>query len=394
MIDFKVEADNLRDDLIAWRRDFHKHPELAFQEVRTSGIVAEKLNALGLEVQTGIGKTGVVGILEGDKDGPTVLVRADMDALPITEENITEYISTTDGIMHACGHDGHTAIGLGMASLFAKHRDKIAGRIKFVFQPAEEIVSGARAMIEDGALENPRPDVSLGLHLWNTMPLGKIGVTDGPIMAGGSTFDIVITGTGGHAASPQNTADPVVCAAQIITALQTIVSRNVPPLEQAVLSVTKMKASDAFNIIPEVVELNGTFRTYTIEVRDFVQERLKEISESIAKAMRCTAKVEIRHGTIPTVNDAKVTDRVRSNIKSIVGMDNVITDARTMGSEDMAYFMDDVPGTYFFVGSANEEKGLHHGHHHPKFDFDEEALPLGLTLLASAVADYVIPEGG
>ncbi|MDX1991616.1 MAG: amidohydrolase [bacterium] len=391
-IDFKAQAEALRDELVERRRDFHRHPELAFQEVRTAGIVARELQNLGLEVQAGVGRTGVIGLLEGAQDGPTVLVRADMDALPIIEENQTDYVSATPGIMHACGHDGHTAIALGVAKLFAQQRENLAGRIKFVFQPAEEIVGGAKAMIADGALDSPKPDVSLGLHLWNTMPLGVIGVADGPVMAAASVFTIIINGKGGHAASPHLANDPVVCAAQLILALQSIVSRNVNPFDTAVVSVTMMKASDADNIIPERVELQGTFRTFTLEVRDFVDRRIREISEAIATAMNCTVEVTTGHGVPPTINDPKVAARVREIFTPIVGADNLDMSSRTMGAEDMSLFMEKVPGMYFFVGSANEARGLNYGHHHPRFDFDEDALPLGVALLSAAVAEYVLPE--
>jgi len=391
-IDYKAQAQALTDMLVERRRDFHRHPELAFEEVRTAGIVASELSELGLEVQTGVGKTGVVGILEGDTDGPTVLVRADMDALPIVEDTNADYASTVDGKMHACGHDGHTAIALGVAKIFAENRTQLAGRIKFVFQPAEEIVAGARAMVDDGVLDTLRPDVTLGLHLWNTMPLGVLGVADGPVMAGGSNFTITIEGKGSHAALPQASADPVVTAAQLILALQTIVSRNVDPMETAVLSVTMLKGSDAHNIIPERVELKGTFRTFTKEVSDYVGQRMREISESLCAAMGCKAKVDIRHGTIPTINHPEVAARVRERFAPIVGEANLKVDERTMGSEDVAYFMDDIPGMFFFVGSANDDKGLNYGHHHPRFDFDEAALPLAVELLASAVGSYVITE--
>ncbi|MDQ7035744.1 MAG: M20 family metallopeptidase, partial [Anaerolineae bacterium] len=217
-IDFRAIAEAMREELVARRRDFHQHPETAFEEVRTAGIVAKELQQLGLEVQTGVGKTGVIGILDGDKEGPTVLVRADMDALPVTEANETDYVSQTAGKMHACGHDGHTAVALGVAKLFSQHRDKLKGRIKFVFQPAEEIGAGAKAMIADGALQNPKPDVSLGLHLWNSVPLGKVGIADGPIMAAPSIFEITIHGKGGHGAMPDETIDPLVCAAQMVMA--------------------------------------------------------------------------------------------------------------------------------------------------------------------------------
>lgn len=392
MSDFMQQAQALREELIARRRDLHQHPELAFEEVRTAGIVAEELNRLGLEVQTGVGTTGVVGVLEGAQDGPTVLYRADMDALPIEEENQVEYASTVPGKMHACGHDGHTAIGLGVARLLSEQRDRLAGRVKFVFQPAEEIVEGARAMIADGVLHDPRPDVSLGLHLWNTMPVGVVGISEGPIMAGSSTFEMQINGRGGHAAMPQAAIDPVVCAAHIILALQTIVARNANPLESAVMSVTMMKGSDADNIIPERAMLGGTFRTYSMEMRDLVEARLRQISESVAAAMGCSVAISVKHGTIPTVNDAAVTARMVNLFAPIVGRDNLITEARTMGSEDMAYFMDDIPGLYCFVGSANSARGLDFAHHHPRFDFDEDVLTLGVGLMTTAIAEYLLPR--
>ena len=388
-IDFRSEAEALYDDVVAWRRDFHMYPELAFEEVRTAGIVADALDAMGLEVQRGVGKTGVVGILEGSSEGKTVLWRADMDALPVEEENDVPYASTVAGKMHACGHDAHTAIGLGIARLLATHRDALSGRIKFVFQPAEEVVGGAQAMIADGVLENPRPDVSLGLHLWNSMPLGCIGVTDGPIMAGSSTFDIHIHGDGGHAASPHRGIDPVVCAAQVILALQTIVSRNVNPLESAVISVTRMRAADAYNIIPDNVHLAGTFRAYSIEMRDMIARRIREIAANLSQAMNCTAEVQIQYGTIPTVNDAETAQRVRDRLRQLLPDTNIVTDERTMGSEDVSYFMDEIPGTYVMLGSSNEVRGLNFGLHHPRFDFDEDVLPVGVAVGAAIIADFL-----
>ncbi|MBZ0278500.1 MAG: amidohydrolase [Anaerolineae bacterium] len=390
-INFKALAEDLREELIARRRDLHMHPELGMEEFRTAGIVAEELTHLGLEVQTGVGQTGVVGILDGAHDGPTVLVRADMDALPIQEENEFAYASTTPGKMHACGHDGHTTIALGVAKLLSQYRDQMAGRIKFVFQPAEEIVAGAKAMIKDGALTNPRPDVSLGLHLWNGMPLGQLGVADGPVMAGSSIFTIKITGKGGHAASPQVTADPVVCAAQLITALQSIVSRNLNALDSAVISVTRLQAGTAFNIIPQSVQLDGTVRTFRLEVRDVVEKRMREMSESLCRAMGCSAEVEIIHHTLPVANHPEVSDRMRKVFRRFVGDDGLILDERTMGSEDVGLFMDDIPGMYFFVGAEVKGREAYYAHHHPKFDFDENALPLSVALMSAAIAEYVLP---
>lgn len=389
-IDFITRAQAMREELIERRRDFHRHPELAFEEFRTAGIVAEELGKLGLEVQTGVGKTGVVGILEGNSGGPTVLVRADMDALPILEANTVDYASSDPGKMHACGHDGHTTIALGVAKLFAENRDQIRGRIKFVFQPAEEIGAGAKAMVADGVLSNdPLPDVTLGLHLWNTMPLGTLGVADGPVMAGASTLKIRIHGTGGHAASPHQTHDPVVCAAQLVLALQTIISRNLDPLETAVLSITQVIAGTAFNVIPEVVELRGTIRTFKREVFDMVAERVHKVSHAIAESMGCQAEVEAKYELDAVVNNPEVGRRVRNVFSKLVGEDKFYYE-RTMGSEDVGLFMNDIPGMFFFLGSADESRGLNYPHHHPRFDFDEEVLPLGVALLSAAVADYVL----
>ncbi|MBK8134662.1 MAG: amidohydrolase [Chloroflexi bacterium] len=390
-IDFKTEAEQLRDEMVAMRRDFHQHPETAFEEIRTSAIVAEKLTQLGLEVQTGIGKTGVVAVLDGAADGPTILVRADMDALPINEANKTDYISQTANKMHACGHDGHTAIGLAVAKMLTKHRNEIKGRVKFVFQPAEEIGRGAMAMIKDGALLDPKPDVSVGLHLWNTLPLGVLGVADGPTMAGSSTWNAKLTGRGGHGAAPHVSIDPVVCAAHIITALQTIVSRNVDPADTAVVSVTQVHAGDTHNVIPQTAYLEGTMRAFKIDVRDLVTTRMEAIIKGVAASLGCEAEFTMTHVTIPLVNNPDVGARLRPRFAEMVGEENLNYDARTMGGEDMAYFMDSIPGMYFFVGSANQERGLNFGHHHPRFDFDEDALPLGAALLATAVAEYVIP---
>lgn len=390
-MDFKQEALALRDELIARRRDFHRHPEIAFEEIRTAGIVANELNNLGLEVQTGVGKTGVVGILEGAHDGPTVLVRADMDALPVHEENEIDYASTVAGKMHACGHDGHTTILLAVAKLLTAQREQLAGRVKFVFQPAEEIGKGARAMVKDGVLENPKPDVSLGLHLWNSLPFGTIGVASGPIMAGASTFDIKITGKGGHAALPHLNIDPVVCAAQLISALQTIVSRTIDPFGTAVLTVTYVRAGDAYNVTPQDVLLRGTFRTFLPEIRDQVVQQIHELSDSVCKAMRCTAQVEIRHETHPVVNDPEVSARLREAFKPIVGEDKLDETVRTMGAEDMSEYMQDIPGMFFFVGAQDASADAYYGHHHPKFTFDEAALPLAVALMTAAVASYVLP---
>lgn len=392
MIDFRAQTDALKSELIARRRDFHQHPELAFEEFRTANIVAQELSQLGMEVQTGVGRTGVVGLLEGRYDGPTVLVRADMDALPIVEETGLEYASATVGKMHACGHDGHTAIALGVARLLTDQRERMAGRVKFVFQPAEETAQGAKAMIADGVLEKPRPDVSLGLHLWNSLPLGTVAMTDGPVMAGSSEFTIRISGKGGHAAAPHQARDPVVCAAQIIVLLQTVISRSADPFETGVISVTKMRAGEAFNVIPEVVELSGTLRYFRREMRELLCRRMVEIVEHTCAALECTGSTLIDHQTEVVVNDKRIGERLRSRFSEVAGVMVIDTNMRTMGAEDMSFLMSDVPGLYFFVGAADPTADVYYGHHHPRFTITEDALVLGTTLLASAVAAYVLPD--
>ena len=392
MKSFRQDVESMREQLIVWRRDLHRHPELAFEEFRTANIVAETMDNLGLEVQIGVGKTGVVAILEGDSDGPTVLVRADMDALPINEMNQTDYISTVSNKMHACGHDGHTSIAMTVASVLAKQRSSIKGRVKFVFQPAEEVAGGAKAMIADGALVNPKPDVSLGLHLWNDLPVGTIAVTDGPMMASAADLKIIIRGKGGHAAQPQQTHDPIVASAQIVSALQTVVSRNIHPLKTAVISITSIHGGYAFNVIPPEVELLGTLRAYDMNVYEHMAQRTTDLVQGIAQALDCTAEVEIERLTLPVINDPQVGTRLRAGFRAIEPQLEISEDVRTMGAEDVSFFLNEVPGVYFFVGSANSERGLDYPHHHPQFDIDEEALIIGATLLASAVGDYVLPD--
>ncbi len=390
-VDFKPRIAARQEAWIERRRDFHRHPELGFQEVRTASIVAETLAGLGLEVQTGVGKTGVIGILEGAADGPTVLVRADMDALPIREENTVDYASQVPGTMHACGHDAHTAIALGVAELLSAERERLAGRVKFVFQPAEEIGRGAKAMIDDGALRDPVPDVALGLHLWNEHPIGMIALTDGPFMAAAGDFTVRIEGRGGHGALPQLTNDPVVAASQIVTALQTIVSRDVSPTDVAVVSVTYLRAGETFNVIPPTAELRGTVRAFTREMAELLQRRIEAIATGIAAALNCTAQVEVDYMTLPVVNAPEVNARLAAVFAEIVPDFTIVRDYRTMLAEDVSYFLDAVPGTFFFVGSADPARGLDYPHHHPRFDFDERVIPLAVELLASAVGAYVFP---
>jgi amidohydrolase len=292
------------------RRDFHMHPELGFREIRTGGIVAKELESLGIEVTKGVGKTGVVGLLEGAKPGPTLLIRFDMDALPIVEETGAEYASQNNGVMHACGHDGHTSIGLTVAKILHSRREELAGTIKFCFQPSEEgnngeDVGGAEMMMRDGVLDSPKVDKTLSLHLWNEKPLGWLGVAGGPVMAGSEIFTIKVTGKGGHGAIPNATVDPIVAAAHIVNALQTIVSRNVAALETAVVSVTTVNAGTAFNVIPQTAELTGTIRTFDIGVRQRVVERFEQIARGVGEAMGCQVDVNVKQMTPALINDKR-----------------------------------------------------------------------------------------
>ncbi len=388
--DFLSLAKSLEPAMIERRRDFHRHPELGFQEVRTAGIVANELNQLGLEVRTGVGRTGVVALLEGDQPGPTLLLRFDMDALPITEANATDYVSQTPGVMHACGHDGHTTIGLAVAKMLTPLRSQIAGTLKFVFQPAEEGLGGAKAMVDDGVMKGPAPERSLALHVWNDKPLGWVAATDGPCMAASNRFTVTLRGKGGHGASPYQTIDPVVASAQIITAVQSIVSRNVNALDSAVISVTAVNAGEAFNVIPGSAVLRGTMRTFRPEVRDLIVRRFTQVVEGVAGAMGCQSEIDIQTISPAVINDAAMSAQVRELAKAVPGVTNVVSDERTMGSEDMAEMMEAVPGCYFFVGSADPSRGLDFPHHHPRFDFDERVLALSAALMANAAARYVI----
>jgi amidohydrolase len=394
MPDYLQQAEDLFPFTQALRRDFHIHPELGFREIRTGWIVAKELESLGIEVTKGIGKTGVVGLLEGAKPGPTLLLRFDMDALPILEETGAEYASQNEGIMHACGHDGHTAIGLTVAKILHAGRDQLAGAIKFCFQPSEEgtngeEVGGAEMMMRDGVLDAPRVDMSLSLHLWNEKPLGWLGIKNGPIMAGADLFSVRIIGRGGHGAIPDAAVDPVVAAANIVNALQTIVSRNVPPLETAVVSVTNIHGGTAFNVIPSEVRLEGTIRTFDSSIRQRVMERLEQIVRRVAEGMGCQAEIQAKRITPALVNHESVTAAVQQTARRILPGSTLDPGYQTMTAEDMAYIQQKVPGCYFFVGSNDPARHLDYGHHHPKFDFNEEALIRASALMAAAAVDLL-----
>ena len=387
----RADVDEILPGVIADRRHFHEHPELGFQEFETAKIVAERLSSLGVEdIKTCINKTGVTGLIRGSGTGPgkdrVVLLRADMDALPILEENQVDYVSKNAGVMHACGHDAHTAILLGVARILTDRKSEFAGTVKLLFQPAEEIPpGGALGMIQEGVLENPHVDAVFGLHMAQAIPVGFVAVRGGPVMAGGDLFEITIQGKGGHAASPHKATDPVVVGSQIVAALQTVVSRNIDPMDSAVLSVTFFDAGDAFNVIPDVAKIGGTVRWFRTEIEDLVEERLIAIATGVGKASGAEVTVDFRRGYAPTINDIAHAAIVREAAIGIVGEDHVLTPPPVMGGEDFSRFLLERPGAFFVIGSKNEEKGLIWGHHHPKFDIDEESLGIGVATMANTV---------
>jgi len=383
-------ANSIFDQLVAWRRDFHMYPEIGLDTVRTAGVVAGTLRDLGYTVQEGIAKNGVVGLLENG-DGAVIMNRVDMDALPIHEAGTKPYASKHPGLMHACGHDAHTAMGLGIAKLMAENRDAWGGTLKLVFQPGEEGQHGAEIMVKEGVLENPRPQVALALHVWNQMPYGKVAVSAGPVMAAAEAFRIVITGKGGHGALPDKTIDPVTTAALMITNLQTIVSRNVGALETAVITVGSVQSGNAFNVIPGTAELKGTIRTYDDEVRRHIVDRLRAIVEGTAAMMGATAELKLLPLTPALVNDASVTALVREVVVDTFGEDR-LADVQTMGSEDAAFFHQEIPGCYIFVASGPEDYE-DRPHHNPKFDIDERAMVNGVAVIIESLLRLMPPKG-
>ncbi len=378
----------IQDAIINTRRDIHQHPELGFRELRTAKLVADKLKALGLEVQTEVGRTGVVGLLEGRGYGPTIALRADMDALPIQETGNPPYKSKKDGVMHACGHDGHTAMLLGTAEVLIGMKDRIHGKIKFIFQPAEEGQGGARVMIEEGVLE----DVAeiYGIHLWNYQKLGTVGVRSGPILASADIINIVVKGTGGHGAAPQGTVDAVVVAAHLISAIQTIVSRNTNPLESTVVTIGKIQGGSNFNIIADKVILNGTTRAYTEANRQLIKTRLQEIVDGVAATYKAEITLKYFDGYPPTVNDAALTEKVITAAEKIVG-EGAGSPFLSMGGEDFSYYAQKIPGCFFFIGSApeNVEPGSV-PHHCSHFNIEEQALLVGCSVYVQLIEDLLI----
>ncbi len=385
-------AEEIAPGVIADRRYFHQHPELGFQEEGTARRVVERLNALGLDqVQTGIAKTGVVGILHGTKGpGKTVLLRADMDALPIEELNDVPYKSENPGIMHACGHDAHTAMLLGAARVLAAKRGEFAGTVKFLFQPSEEAnAGGAKPMIEAGVMENPHVDAAFGIHVGSNLPAGIVAVTGGAINAASDTARVTITGLGGHAARPHMAIDPIVIGAHCIIALQTLVSREINPFTPVVLTVGSLHSGTVSNVIPEEAYFAATIRNTDENTRQYLAKRIPEVITGICDSFRATANVEYIFGYPPLVNDTAMAALVREAALEVVGPQRTWKAEPGMGGEDMSYFLNEVPGAFYRLGVRNESQGKTYGHHHARFDVDEAALATGVAMHAAVALRYL-----
>ena len=389
--DLRGEVEAVFEETVALRRDFHMHPEVAFEEVRTAGIIADRLEALGLDVRRGVAGTGVVALVDGAQPGRMVLARADIDALPIHDEKDVPYRSQVAGKMHACGHDGHAAVLLSVAKLLSARRASFAGRVILIFQPAEEMVGGAAAMLKDGALTGLSPDAVLGLHLSSEYPLGSVALRAGPSMAATDSFRVVVKGSGGHAAKPQVCIDPVLIAAQLVTTLQTLVSRETDPQDSAVVSITSVHGGTAYNIIPEVVELKGTLRTFKPETRAYLKGRLGTLCRSVSEGLRGAVDFAWIDQSPAVINDNAATARMQRIAAEVVGAENVLESARTMGGDDMALWLEQAPGCYYFVGAQSDAARSGWPHHHPRFDLDERALGVATETLLRGVLTFLQP---
>ncbi len=377
------------DYAIEKRRDFHQHPELGFQEKRTASIIETELKKMGFLVKSHIAETGVIGIYNSELKRPVIMLRFDMDALPIEEENLVNYRSLNNNIMHACGHDAHMAIGLGLAKFISSHIKEVDATLKFVFQPAEEGLGGAERMIQDGALLDPKPDFCLGVHVWNEKPTNWIGITPGPMMAGAVTFKIEVQGKGGHGAIPNETRDPIIAASQIIQALQTIISRNISPLESGVVSICSIHGGNAFNVIPQKVELLGTLRYFKPEMQKIIISRFESIVNNTAIAFGCESSIEIQEITPPVINDQAVVEIILEHSHRSFPEKVFDTKYQSMGSEDYAFFLNEVPGCFIFMGAGNPSEKNRFGHHHPKFDIDEAVIQNSISFLYQAILSLI-----
>ena len=385
-MDVKALAKNVKDYVIDLRREFHMYPERSGEEFRTSQRVKEELDKLGIPYTTA-GGTGVIGIIKGEKPGKTVALRADMDALEVYEKNDIPYKSKTDGLMHACGHDGHTAMLLGAAKVLSMIKNELKGCVKLFFQPAEEIAQGALKMIDDGAMEGV--DSVFAIHLWSGLPMGKISVEAGPRMAAVDVFDITVNGKGGHGSAPHEGVDALVAASDIVMALQTIVSRELSPLEPVVVTVGKLVAGTRFNVLASEAKLEGTNRYFNPKIKDVLPQAIERMAKNVAAGYRAEAHLNYQFATSPVINDPECSALAKRAVEKILGKDGLIEYEKVMGGEDFAEFLKKAPGALALVGIGNEEKKTTYPHHHPNFNIDEDALEIGVALYVQYALDYL-----
>ncbi len=379
----------MKDWLIEIRREIHMYPELGFEEVRTSRLVSDWLERFGLEVQKGIAGTGVIGLLRGKSAGKTVAIRADMDALPIEELNPVPYASKIKGKMHACGHDAHVAILLGVARIFSSFRDRVKGNIKWIFQPAEEGGGGGKRMVEEGVLENPHVDVIFGAHMFPQIEIGKVGICEGKALASADRFTIKVVGRSGHAASPHLAKDPILVSGHLITQIHCIVSREVDPLESAVITIGRVNGGSAFNIIPDEVELLGTVRALSPEIREKMRKRIEEIVRGVTQSFGVAYRFEYEYGYPVLINEPEMIQLVSSACVKGIGKENVVEVQPSMGAEDFAFYLEKVPGAFFRLGIRNESKGIVHPYHNSRFDIDEDVLPFGVEMFVRIIDQFL-----
>ncbi len=385
----RKKIDGMKDWLIEIRRTIHMHPELGFEEVETSKLVAGWLEKFGLEVRKGMAKTGVVGLLQGKEPGRTVAIRADMDALPMEEAGAVPYASKIKGKMHACGHDGHVAILLGVARFFSSIQDQVRGNIKWIFQPAEEGGGGGRVMVEEGVLESPKVDAIFGAHVFPLLPVGKIGVYEREGLAATDRFRIKIVGKGGHGAFPHLCKDPILAAGHLITQIHSIVSRNINPVEGAVITIGKISGGTAFNIIPDGVELIGTVRSLKADVQEALKSRLETVVKGVAQSFGMDYQYDFEYGYPMLINDPEMSKLVARACSKGIGEDHIEWVKPAMGGEDFSYYLQKVPGAFFRLGNRNETKGTIHPYHSSLFDIDEDILPLGVEMFVRVIDEYL-----
>lgn len=387
-MNIKEEISELREELISLRRDFHKHPELGFQEHRTSKIIASYLKECGLEVKSEVAKTGVVALLKGGQSGPTILLRSDMDALPVNEENDIPFKSVNEGIMHACGHDGHMSMLLIAAKILAKHKEELKGNVKFVFQPNEED-AGAEMMVNEGILENPHVDAALAIHLWSPIESGKIGIVPGPIMASSYYFKLVIHGKGGHGGAPHMSINPINSAMNVIQATQNMQTNEIDALNPTIITFCKINCGSSPIIIPEKIEIEGSVRCLH-DGTEKVQNRFEEIIKNICNLHGTTYDLEFKCGNILLNNNSEMTDLVKKAGAEVVGEKSVIdSNVSVMLGDDFAEISSRVPSAYYFVGVADKEKETDFPHHHPRFNIDEDALQIGVEMHVRGALEYL-----